>query len=122
MFGGFCVCHPILPVSYAILQAVRELTDNMVFIGGELNATEGHVYFRETELGKDPVTGASAGSQPMLTFRDNGRGMTEKTWTERASRICRAADTQVDYTPDLAQTLSRFGGRFDDSPILMFPP
>ena len=57
----------------------------------------------------------------MLTFRDNGRGMTEKTWTERASRICRAADTQVDYTPDLAQTLSRFGGTSNPSHILILP-
>ncbi len=93
----------------------------MVFIGGELNATEGHIYFRDTDLGKDPVTGASAGSLSMLTFRDNGRGMTEKTWTERASRICRAADTQVDYTPDLAQTLSRFGGTSNPSHILILP-
>ncbi len=92
------------------MQAVRELTDNMIFIGGGLNATEGHIYFRDTELGRDPATGAFAGSLSMLTFRDNGRGMTEKTWTERASRICRAADTRVDYTADLAQTLSRFGG------------
>lgn len=82
----------------------------MIFVGGTLNATEGHIYFRDTDPGRDSVTGASAGSLPMLTFRDNGRGMTEKTWTERASRICRAADTSVDYTPDLAQTLSRFGG------------
>ena len=82
----------------------------MVFVGGELNASEGHIYYRDTDLGKDPVTAASAGSDSLLTFRDNGRGMTEKTWIEQASCICRAADTHVDYTPDLAQTLSRFGG------------
>ena len=90
------------------LHAVRELTDNVIYIGGTLNATEGLIYFRD--LGKESVTGASAGSLPMLTFRENGRGITEKTWMERASRICRAADTCVDYTPDLAQTLSRLGG------------
>ena len=87
----------------------------MIFIDDTLNASEGHIYFRDTDLGKDAVTGASAGTRSLLTIRDNGRGMSEKTWTERASRICRAADTRVDYTPDLAQTLSRFGGILDPS-------
>ena len=82
----------------------------MVFISDELNASEGHIYFRDTDLGRDPVTKTSAGRLSLLTLRDNGRGMTEKTWREHASRICRAADTRVGYTPDLAQTLSRFGG------------
>ena len=90
----------------------------MIFIGGKLNASEGHIYFRDTDLGKDPVSGASAGSRSLLTFRDNGRGMSEQTWTERASRICRAADSRVDYTPDLAQTLSRFGGISESSEYL----
>ena len=82
----------------------------MFFVGGERNATEGHMYFRDTNLGSDPATGASEGTKSLLTFRDNGRGMSEKTWIEQASRICRAADTSVGYTPELAQTLSRYGG------------
>ena len=76
----------------------------MIFIEDKLNATEGHIYFRDTELG------IGSGSASLLTLRDNGRGMTLQTWLERASGIGRAADTLVDYTPDLAQTLSRFGG------------
>ena len=82
----------------------------MHFIGGECNATEGHIYFRKTVLGRDPATGACVGTKSLLTIRDNGRGMSERDWTERASRISRAADTSVGYTPDLAQTLSRYGG------------
>ena len=66
---------------------MRELCDSMIF-----------------------VAGASEGSKSLLTFRNNGRGMSGKTWTERASRICRTADTTVGYTPDVAQTLSRYGG------------
>ena len=94
----------------APLQAVRELCDNMIFVGDERNATEGHIYFRDTDLGRSKATDAFEGTKSLLTFRDNGRGMSEKTWVERASRICRAADTSVGYTPDLAQTLSRYGG------------
>ena len=89
---------------------MRELIDNMLFVGGEINAKEGHVYFRDTNLGIDPATGASVGTKSLLTIRDNGRGMSEKTLIERASRIGRAADTSIGYTPDLAQTLSRYGG------------
>ena len=97
----------------ASLQAVRELFDNMVFIGDALNASEGHIYIRETDMGKDPRQGSeqsTPASPSLLTLRDNGVGMTIKTWRERASRICRAADSRVGYTPELAQTLSRFGG------------
>ena len=82
----------------------------MIFVGNELNASVGHIYFRDTDLGKDPKTGISVGTVPLLTLKDTGRGMCERTWIQRASRICRAADSEVGYTPDLAQTLSRFGG------------
>ena len=92
------------------MQAVRELFDNMIFVGETPNASEAHIYFRDTDLGKDPQTKASAGSKSFLTLRDNGRGMSEPTWVWRASRFCRPRGCHIGYEPKNAQTLSRFGG------------
>lgn len=92
------------------MQAIRELTDNMIFIGNEANATKGHIYLRDTNLGSDPHDEQAAEPVPLLTLRDNGRGMTVKTWRDKASSICRSADGEVGYTPDLAQSLTRYGG------------